>query len=190
MKFSYHVHVIVFILLITSLHASAMKPHKPQAAVKIPSRAQEFLNKITKENKLSLNKAQLIKYLHKRIKNSSFKGADRTQELSVPLSRYFCLYFVINTLDTDAYARITYYFPAMVEENLALTMRKELGCYTQDLTVYEQEYASTLKQVTSKEYQKRLKARFKKKDIHTMLLVESEKFAEEIVLTLVTSNKE
>lgn len=147
-------------------------------------RAKEFLVKVTKNDKLTYHKAQLIKYLQKRVQNSSTHGEDRDREISKTLCSQWCLLSVLNYLDTDVNARIVFYFPQMVEENLAFRLRRELGCYPAGLIEHDQPYASTLQKVTEEEYCKRLDDKFNKDDLQAMMLDESKKLAEGALLLL------
>ena len=153
------------------------------------ARAKEFLSKVTNNDKLTYRKAELIKYLQKRVQNSSATRDEKDKEISRTLCSQWCLLFVLNHLDTNTSARIMFYFPQMVEENLAFKLCRELSCYTADLTEHNQPYASTLQKVTEEEYRKKLDEKFNKDALQAMMLDESKKLAENVLLLLDSTSK-
>ncbi len=131
------------------------------------------------------HKSDLIEYLDRRVyyssqEENSAKARFSSNEIARMLNSQRCWLFTCDELDTNPAARVVYYFPKMVEENMAYRLRKELGCCVENLT----EKYIDIPQVTEEEYCKKLDEKFNKDDLQSILLDESKKFAQDVLLLL------
>lgn len=195
MNLLYRSYAVIVVALVLSMNLGGMqtkaarmfKANGMQTKALRMLRAKDFLAKVTKENALTYDNVDLVKYLQERVKNSSAKGGKRIEEVYVTLNSNINLQLANDLsislqldgiLDASVIARVMYFFSAMVGENTAFELCRQLGCCPGDLTV--------------KEFLEKVCEKFTKEDCATMKLDESKKAARDILSLLksTSSNRE
>lgn len=154
------------------------------------ARALKFLKRILigpkKDIKdtCDLDKKVLKKYLEERIsKAEKILAGDKSfaeKELSM-LDVQTAFDYTMN-VDINPNARVYYYYPSMVQENLAFLLRKKLGCYRgEKLFDFEKEYEKPLEKVDEAEFGSRRRKAFDNDAYNFLLLEGSRDFAQAIL---------
>ncbi len=150
----------------------------------VSQRAKEFLEKIKVENEsVELHQRQFKSFLEERVSHAqeikSGNSSSLKKEFKMLDSSWAAL-FTFNVLDVNPNARVSYYYPQMVEENCSHKLRMRLKCRIGDLAEFEKPYAHMLKKVSEQEYKQRL-ASISKDEVQSMHLQCSEDFAKAIL---------